>query len=212
MSSEIIRAVRKIAQLIPSGSAVTVEATPLYAGKKWDETHEVGFNGILPLQVEALQDRGCRPVHIAMVDDYTTGQSADSDHFTHKMKNRPERVRFESEFAQQAEDRLARLRSARRVTAYNGELHLTDGSRPRLTVRSGRVSCELLDACFQETKGEGTHIIIHPTNFIHQQEGMRDVLSAMRGRLPGNIINIFFRRTNLSRVLFTDVSGRTTHV
>jgi len=185
----------------------------MYSDKPWDETHEYGYNTFLPPLVDTLQGRGCRPVHVAMFDDYTTGQRGKLDNYIQRMKVRPERVHHESEFARPAEEHLARLRSARRVAAYNGEFHLTGGNRPRLTVRSGRPSCELLDACFQDTKGRGTHIIIHPTDFVHQQEGMRDILGAINGdRWPGSIINVFFRRTNLSRVLFTDHSGRTKNV
>lgn len=212
-SKEVARAVSRVAELVPSGFSVTIEGTPLYAGQPWNESHEFGFNGLLALQISSLRDRGCTPLHIAMVDDYTTGQSVDVSYFTRQMRQQPDVTHYESYFAVEAEARLQQLRGARRAMVLRGEFRLMDGSQPRLSVQSGRASCELLDACFQLTKGSGTHIIIHPTEFVSQQQGMREILYAINGgKLPGNFINIFFKRNVLSRILFTDHHGRTKNV
>ena len=209
-SREVSRAVLRVADLVPSGSLVTIEGTPLYAGQPWDESHEFGFNGLLALQLSLLRDRGYSPLHIAMVDDYTTDQETDVTTFTRQMRQQPDITHFESYFADEAEARLQHLRDARRTMVLRGELRLMEGSQPRLRVQSGRVSCELLDACFQLTKGTGIHIIIHPTEFVSQQQGMREILSAINGdKLPGIFINIFFKRNVLSRILLTDHHGRT---
>ena len=148
-SKEVIRAVSRVAELVPVGSQVTVEGTPLYAGQSWDNSHEFGLNVLLPLQIIALCDRACSPIHVVMIYDFTTGETADTDYFVLQMRQPPEQVYYESQFAITAEQYIKKLISMRHVTRFNGELHLARGSGPRLTVRSGRASCELLDACFQ---------------------------------------------------------------
>lgn len=204
------RALRVIADLVGDEDNITVEGTPIYCDKDWDDSHEFGTN-VLVSAIKGVLGSGSRKViHHAMVDDFTTGTSVDASDFTGRMQYPPENVRYESEFEQEAEEALQRLNSKGKTVKVGGETLLNSGSMPRLRVKSGRVSCELLDACFQDQKDGDVHVIIHPTEFVKQQEGMKEVLKATNdGKLPGKFINIFFKNRNLSRVLETDENGKT---
>lgn len=208
------RALRAIAGLVDDNSNITVEGTPIYCDKDWDdESHEFGTN-VLVSAIKGVLESGSRKViHHAMVDDFTTGVSIDGSNFTGRMQYPPENVRYESEFEQEAEETLQKLNSQGKTVRVGGETLLNSGSMPRLRVKSGRVSCELLDACFQNQKEGDVHVIVHPTEFVKQQDGMKDVLKATNGgKLPGKFINIFFKNRNLSRVIETDENGKTKRI
>lgn len=207
------RALSAVADLIGSGSNVTVEGTPLYAGEPWGQTHEFGMNALLPVAQTLFRQRGCSVTHHAMVDDFTTGVLEDISRFAIQMRYPPDTVVYESSFTTEAENALRSFTASRRTFPRGGEIVLHSPSQPRLRVKSGRVSCELLDACFQSHKRGETHVIFHPTEFVGQQEGMREVLRELcGGRLPATFINVFFKNNAMSRVFITDTYGKTKRV
>lgn len=209
---EITNTLSRVVDLVPEGNSVTVEGTPMYAGEPWGSTHEFGTNLVLPALTDKLEDRYSSVSHIALIDDFTTDNYVDPSYFTLQMRQRPTRVFYESEFQSEAEENLLRLQGEGKTLYIGGEVLLSEHKQPVLRVRSGRVSCELLDACFQRSKGGGIHIIIHPSEFTHQQENMRTILRAIcGGRLPSDFINIYFKSHSLalSKVLFTNSYGRT---
>ena len=162
---------------------------------------------------DLLIQRACSTTHVALIDDFTTGQFEDAQNFTLQMRLPPQIIFYESQFAETAEEALRYLETNGKTFSRNGEMLLRTGSIPRVRVRSGRVSCELLDACFQRKKMGDFHIIFHPTEFINQQQGMREVLSAINsGSLPAVFINAFFKNNSMSRILVTDCYGRTNRI
>lgn len=210
ISKDIARALTVITGLITPNSLVTVEGTPLYAGEPWSQAHEFGLNTLVPAVFPLLDERSCQGVHYAMIDDFTTGQYEDGERFSLQMRLPPTSVSYESQFAESAEEAFRYLQASGKTLYRGNEALLRSGSMPRLRVRSGRVSCELLDACFQRQKEGDIHIIFHPTEFVNQQQGMRDVLMTINGgTLPAIFINAFFKGNSINRILAINHYGRT---
>lgn len=210
---EISRSLAKVANVITPGSITTIEGVPLYAGQPWSDSHDFGTNLVLPELKRLLEERSCRVTHWEMVDDFTTGIWEDTHLFTERMNDNPTHIFYESEFAQQAEEIAHDLQRRGKTIQVQGEILLAQGRMPRIRTRSGRISCELLDACFQCQKSGDTHVIVHPKMFSHQQEGMREILREISGgQLPASLLNIFFKNDSISTVLFTDRHGRGKHI
>lgn len=212
-SNEILRSLTNVVDAVPSGIVVSLEGVPLYMGQPWTPIHEFGTNVLLPQTRGLLEGRECSVRHVEMVDDFTTNQRGNGREFIAQMADNPMHVYFESEFAQEAEDIARFLEREGKTINVQGERLLARGSMPKIRTRSGRVSCELLDACFQRRKGSDANIIFHPKSFIQQQEGMRTLLHAINGnRLPGSFVNIFLKNNSISTILHTDIEGRSRRI
>ncbi len=210
---DIVAALSALVEAIPEGSSVTVEGTPMYYGEPWDDKHELGTNILLPRIVELLAARGSTVGHYVLIDDYTGERNGDHNYFLNRIGVPPAAVFFESSFAQPTREVFEALRQRGRVFTRNRAAFLRGNhcyGPPLLWTISDRPSCTLLDACFQREKisaipsngNPSYHIIIHPTEFCPQQEGMYGVLKEMYGHSPpGVFINLFFKNTSISRIL-----------
>lgn len=201
----------------------TFEGSPLYADQPWDTPHEFSYNRVLSY-IAAQRGRGevATTQVDALYDEYTVaGNDAPLDAFLTRMTLPPANIDLESGLADEAGSALQVLIARKRAERFGGVWHLDLGRQPvALTTPSGRFACALLDALYQKRKADrhtAHTAIIHPEQFSGQQRDMRRVLTALlEDHLPLEILNIFFRERKgemrLSSILFTDSSGRTTHV
>lgn len=209
LPKDISRAIMASARLLPAGARITLEGTPIYTNQGWNPSHDFGTNLVLPAFAQYLSDAGHPVEHFVLIDDFTTGTPANENSFTSQMAMRPTQVRFESEFVQEAESIVEHFISRGKTISSRGRTLLATGRQPVVRTETGRVACAVLDACYQRQKGESENFLIHPNDFIHQQEEMRDVLTQITGGiLPGIFINVFFKKS-VGRLLFTDRYGNT---
>lgn len=189
------RQIDKILEVVPSSATVALEGTPIYLDRYWDGTHELGYNYILAFAEQNLLERGHNITHDVLLDDYTVEPSIDPENYLSRIRPAVNRVVWEGDFVPQAEALIAEIGS-RRVTR-------SDGRGVVLITCSGRVSCALLDAAFQETKQVDFNIVIHPIEFSNEQDETRAILFAARKKLPSTFINIFFKDRNINKVFIT---------
>lgn len=202
--SHLQRRIGQVLEVIPSGATVSLEGPPIYLNQRWGIDQELGYNYLLPMAWDLLLRRGCILEHVVMLDDYTVPEEVEDVEYLSKISLPVSRIEREAAFIPRAEDLLRQI---------NGKgVQRLDGRRVVLTTQSGRLTCALLDAAFQETKGAVFNVVIHPTEFKHEQEDMRAVLLAARGKLPSTFVNIFFKGRSISKVYITTPEGRSERV
>lgn len=194
--NQIRRQVDRVLEVVPPTATVALEGVPIYLDRYWDRTHELGYNYILAFAEQNLLERGHNFTHDVLLDDYTVEPSIDPKNYLSRIRPAVNRVVWEGDFVPQAEALIAEIGS-RRVTR-------SDGRGVVLITYSGRVSCALLDAAFQETKLVDFNIVIHPIEFSNEQDETRAILFAARKKLPSTFINIFFKDRAINKVYITE--------
>ncbi len=187
--------VGEILSIIPPGISVTLEGTPIYLDRLWGLDHTLGYNHILGYSREFLLNRGSSVAHQVLLDDYTVKPHVDPQEYLLKIQPPVDSVVNEGDFVSRAEE-LIFLIGRRKVTRL-------DGREVILITQSGRVSCAVLDAAFQETKETDFNVLIHPIEFSNEQDETRSILLAARRRLPSTFINIFFKQRSINKVFIT---------
>lgn len=207
--NDMFRQMEIVEQLVMPESQVSIEGPPLYVGQDWSPQHSYGYHHVMPWIKELLSRLGCQSTHIALLDDYS-GETGQDVSLLENILNPPQRLYFESEFAEQAAGFLKTMQTNGHVINIAGQSSLDHGSAVPLLTPSGRPTCELLDACFQLQKLGDSAIVTHPIEFKRQQAGMRAVLQTINeGELPFEIINIFTKNQTINRIDHTNVRGET---
>lgn len=215
ISLEAQRRLTRIAEQIPQGALVTLEGPPIYLCKPWDHEHELGYNNLLPFFASRVSSRASQIWHAVLLDDYSASSRYPESEYLDHLQFPYTRIAHESDFVDEAEIELQRLRSEGHTLQIQSATYLSRENRTQAILRtsSGRIGCALLDTLFQQSKGPGWHIILHPRMFKHQQEEMRLVFSTLTDIPdPFHFINIFMKGTNLSQVFHTDSQGMTEEI
>lgn len=194
-----------ILRIVPPGMSVAIEGTPVYLDKPWTIDHSLGYNCLVAAGREILLGKARKVEHVVLLDDYSVENTYSVSEYLSRIKPPIDRIERESSFVPTAEEL--------KVKISGKELRRSDGRRIPLTTPSGRHTCALLDAVFQATKAVDYNIIVHPIGFSHEQEEMRVILQeAKGGSLPFTIVNIFLKKTSISKVYVTSPEGRTDRV
>ncbi len=162
---------------------ITLEGTPLYADRDWDIDHEIGIHSILLRIYNMLIQGGTKIEHHGLYDEYTVSEQRIPFHeFQSQMPFPFDRTRNESDMLQGGRYLLQLFEQSGLIRQKeNGELVLRGGKQPLLRKASGMLNCPLLDSVFQLSKGSGTHVIVHPSEFIQEQQNTQQVmLTALR--------------------------------
>lgn len=203
--AQLTRRMSDILQIVPDGASVAIEGTPIYLDRPWADEHSLGYNHLLPTGREHLLQRSCRVEHAVLLDDYSVDTVNSVSEYLSRIKPPIDRVAWESSLITRTEQLMAEI--------SHNELRRHDGRHIPLTTPSGRYTCALIDAAFQETKKVAYNIVIHPIEFSHEQEEMRIILqTAKGGLLPFTLVNIFFKNGSINKVYVTSPEGRTNRV
>ncbi|MEK7622512.1 MAG: hypothetical protein AAB430_01445 [Patescibacteria group bacterium] len=195
---------------IPGHSITAIEGTPLYVDQPWNDSHYFAYNEIMPRVKDILGRLFNHSVHLALIDDFTTDSHDQDRSFLDWMIHKPNQVFFESEFIESALNWITHWQQKEKTFNNKGRVWLNSNPAVPLTTESGRPSCELLDALFQNLKQSmDTNLIIHPTYFTDQQKGMRQILLAINKPLPFSLINVFFRDEHITQIIKTNPYGQT---
>ena len=195
---------------ISGNSTTAIEGTPLYVDQPWNDSHHFAYNEVMPRVKDILGRLFSHQTHLALIDDFTTANYEQDRSFLDRMIHKPNQVFFESEFADLAVNWTLRFQQEGKTFNNKGRVWLISSPAAPLTTESGRPSCELLDALFQNLKQPvDTNLIIHPSFFAEQQKNMRQILIAINGQLPFNLINIFFRNDSITQIIKTNPYGQT---
>lgn len=215
LNTEAQKRLGRVVEYIPQGSLVTIEGPPIYLSQSWDVDHEFGYNHVLSYLTGELSDTAQQIWHAVLLDDYSDSPRFSPNEYLTSMRIPYTGIVFESEFIDSAQQELTRLREKRHMLFINGATYLSWQNRTDaiLRTKSGRIGCVLLDALFQQSKGPGWHIVVHPRMFREQQEQMRTVFQTFDNTpYPFHFINIFTRGNNISQILHTDSQGKTKEV
>lgn len=213
LTSDTMNRIGRALELIPYGSAITLEGPPIYLSKDWDFDHEIGYNGFLPFVYRRLVGGASSIQHVVLIDDYSEESRLDAQTYISKMKLAPDVVVRESQLVQAGLEQLERSIRDGRTFVVGDAMCLSGENQPIIRTKSGRIGCALLDALFQQSKGSGWHVIVHPRMFRGQQRDMRVVLRMLEDiRRPLHLLNIFTINTSLSQVFHTDIDGVTEEI
>lgn len=191
--------VEDILVVISSGASVSLEGPPIYLNEPWSRDHDFGYNLLLRFSHAMLSANRTPLFHSVLLDDYTVQSSVDSEDYLSRIKLPIDEVVTEASFVSQAAELMDAI-GGRRVNRL-------DGRPVRLITQSGRVACAILDAAFQESKKTDFSVVIHPIQFKQEQEEMRSILLAARGKLPSTFVNIFFKERSVNKVYITEPEG-----
>lgn len=204
--SILARRLERVFAEVPPSSRVALEGPPIYLNQEWEDTvHGFGYNAGLIEARRILFNRFCQIRHDVLLDEYTVEPRLAPEHYLKQIRVPIDGVAYESSFVKQAQDI--------RIQLGNRRLERPDRRPILLATQSGRAPCVLLDSAFQFNKKVDVNVIIHPIEFKHEQEEVREVIKALcGGRLPFTLINVYFKSQTINKVFITGTDGREKHV
>lgn len=191
----------QVLERVPVGAQVSLEGPPIFLNQSWDASHELGYNHLLPIVWGLLDKRGCTIEHTVLFDEYSVQPIVVEGDYLERMSVPVHLTVRETTFLPRAEE-LMRMIAGRGVTRL-------DGYTVALVTQTGRMRGVFLDAAFQETKVGSVNIQVLPYQLKPEQEEMRAILLATRGKLPSTFINIFFKGRGVKKAYVTDTAGNT---
>ena len=177
-----VETLQNIVYALPTEGHVALEGTPLYADEPWDERCEFGYNVLLSTLFGILRRMGREVIHIGLYDQYTVNtQPYPQDSLTERSVVDFDSVALESDMAGSAQASLELFQAFGMAQEdRNGHQVLSQKGKPRLQASDetgdGRFSCAILDAAFQREKAADVVMLVHPSEYVRQQDYMRSIL------------------------------------